>query len=406
MPRVIISGAGIAGAVLAYWLGKNGFQVIVVERSLPDNQSGQIVDVEGPAREIVKRMGVLEEIQSKVTHEAGIRFVDDSSREFARFPAGETEASSEIEIMRPALTGALLGAADGLSNVEFRYGRTIKSLQQTESKVIVDIREKMKDTISKEEFDVLIACDGMRSSTRDMILPASMRKSCVKSVNAFAAFFSIPAEPQDRPFCNIHVAQGRRTALTKPWTEKETSAYLTYCKFDQKLHDMREARNVDLQKRTMAEIFKDHGWETDRLIKGMMETKNFYFEEISQVMLDKWSQGRCVLLGDTAYSPSPFTGEGTNLAILGAYILASKMVKDMENPTKAFEEYEKDMRPYVNKVQPIPLGGYAPLLVNPDTSWGIWMQRIILSWISWLQPWKYFPNAGKRGTTSYNLPDL
>ena len=389
--------------MLAYWLGKHGLQVVVVERSLSDNQSGQIIDVEGPAREIVKRMGVLEEIQSKVTHEAGIRFLDDSSREFAILPVGQTVVSNEIEIMRPALAGVLLGAADGFPNVEFRYGRTIQSLRQTDSKVIVDIREKAKDTISQEEFDILVACDGLRSATRDMILPTSQRQSCVKSVNAFFAFFSVPAEPQDRPYANAYSAPGRRSVVTKPLTEKETSAYLNCFKSDQRLRDARESRDVELQKKTVAEIFQGLGSGTDRLIKGMMETQNFYFEEISQVKLTTWSQGRCVLLGDTAYCPSPLTGQGTNLAILGAYVLASKIVKNPENPTDAFEQYEKDMRPYVNKVQPIALRGYLPLLINPDTSWGIWILRTILSWLLWLQPWKYLPALVN---VSYDLPDF
>ena len=389
--------------MLAYWLGKHGLQVVVVERSLSDNQSGQIIDVEGPAREIVKRMGVLEEIQSKVTHEAGIRFLDDSSREFAILPVGETAVSNEIEIMRPALAGVLLGAAESFPNVEFRYGRTIQSLRQTDSKVIVDIREKAKDTISQEEFDILVACDGLRSATRDMILPTSQRQSCVKSVNAFSAFFSVPAEPQDRPYANAYSAPGRRSVFTKPLTEKETSAYLSCCKFDQRLRDARESRDVELQKKTVAEIFQGLGCGTDRLIKGMMETQNFYFEEISQVKLTTWSQGRCVLLGDTAYCPSPLTGQGTNLAILGAYVLASKIVKNPGNPTDAFEQYEKDMRPYVNKVQPIALRGYLPLLVNPDTSWGVWILRTILSWVSRLQPWKYLPGLVN---VSYDLPDF
>ena len=403
MPRIIISGGGIAGAVLAYWLGKHGLQVVVVERSLSDNQSGQIIDVEGPSQEIVKRMGVLEEIRSKVTHEAGIRFLDDSSREFAILPVGQTIASNEIEIMRPALAEVLLGAADGFPNVEFRYGRTIQSLRQTDSKVIVDIQEKAKGIISQEEFDILVACDGLRSATRDMILPPSQRQSCLKSVNAFTAFFSIPAEPQDRPYANVYSAPGRRSVFTKPLTDKETSAYLSCCKFDQRLRDARESRDVELQKKTVAEIFQGLGWETDRLIKGMMETHNFYFEEISQVKLPKWSQGRCVLLGDTAYCPSPLTGQGTNLAILGAYVLASKIIKNPENPMDVFEQYEKDMRPYVNKVQPIALRGYLPLLINPDTSWGIWILRTVLSWLSWLQPWKYVPALTN---VSYDLPDF
>ena len=129
MQRVIISGAGIAGTVLAYWLGKNGFEVVVIERSSSDNQSGQIIDVEGPAQGIVERMGVMEEIRSKVTHEAGIRFVDDLNREIAKFPAGQTGISNEIEIMRPALAEVLLSAADSFPNVEFRYNQKIQSLQ-------------------------------------------------------------------------------------------------------------------------------------------------------------------------------------------------------------------------------------------------------------------------------------
>ncbi|KAI9799742.1 MAG: hypothetical protein M1833_003861 [Piccolia ochrophora] len=403
MPRVIISGGGIAGTVAAYWLGKHGFQVVVAERSSSENQSGQIIDVEGPAQEIVKRMGVMEDIQSKTTHEAGIRFVDDSGQEFATFPAGKTGISNDIEIMRPALVEALVGAAGSLANVEFRYGRTIQSIQQTDSKVIVEIQERGKDTNPTEEFDILIACDGLRSRTRDMILPVDKRQSCLKSLNVFAAFFSIPAKPQDRPYWNLYVAPGRRSASTKPYTEKETSAYLTYGKYDQKLHDARESRDVKLQKETLAGIFQGLGWETDRLVKGMMEAQNFYFEEITQVKVDKWSEGRCVLLGDTAYCPSPLTGQGTNLAILGAYVLASKIVTDAEHPTRAFEEYEKDIRPYVNKVQPIPLGGYLPLLANPDTSWGIWIYRTIASWISWLQPWKYFPDIKN---VPYDLPDF
>ncbi|KAI4273490.1 MAG: hypothetical protein LQ337_004591 [Flavoplaca oasis] len=403
MARVMISGAGIAGTVHAYWLGKNGFDIVVVERSMSSTQSGQIIDVEGPAQEIVTRMGLIEEIRSNVTHEAGIRFVDDSGNEFARFPVGSTGVSNEIEIMRPAMAGILLAAAEHLPNVKFRNGCTIQGLQQTTSDVIVDVHDKANDTTSQERFDILVAADGLRSPTRDLILPASEKASCLKSVDVFAAFFSIPAEPQDRPYANLYQATGRRGLFTKPMNEQETSAYVMHCKYDQRLHDARESRDVDRQKKAIAALYQGLGWETDWLVKGMMETKNFYFEEISQVKLNKWSHGRCVLLGDTAYCPSPLTGQGTNLAILGAYLLANKMVKNMENTVKAFEEYETEFRPYVNNVQPIPLGGYLPLLINPDTSWGLWIQRTILSWISWLQPWNYFSNIKN---VPYTLPDF
>lgn len=383
--------------------GKNGFEVVVIERASSKSYLGQIIDVEGPCEEIVKRMGVIGEIRSKVTHEAGIRFVDEKNQEFARFPAGKSGVSKEIEIMRPALADVLRDAADKFPNVEFRYGQSIQSLQKTESSVIVDIQERGKRETSKEECDFLVACDGLRSTTRDMILPVSERQSCLKSTGFFAAYFSVPAEPQDRPYANVYSAPGRRTVLTKPWTERETSAYLTYGKYDQKLHDARGTRDVDLQKRSFAEVFRGLGGPADRIVKGMMDSQNFYFEEITQVVLDKWSQGRCVLLGDTAYCPSPLTGQGTNLAILGAYLLASKLVDHADDPTEAFEQYEKDMRPYVNKMQPIPLRGYLPLLINPETSWGIWILRTIVSWVSWLQIWKFLPTPASK---AFELPEL
>jgi 2-polyprenyl-6-methoxyphenol hydroxylase-like FAD-dependent oxidoreductase len=167
-------------------------------------------DVEVPAEEIAKRMRVMDEIPSKMTHEASIRFVDDSNQEFG--------ISNEIEIMRPALARVLLDAADIFPNVEFRYGCIIQSLQQTNSKVIVYVQEKVQNTISKEEFDILVACDGLHSTIRDIILLVS---ESLKSVNAFGAFFTISAEPQDRPYWNFYLAPVRMFASTKPWTEKK-----------------------------------------------------------------------------------------------------------------------------------------------------------------------------------------
>lgn len=381
--------------MLAYWLGKHDFEVVVLERASPENQQGQIIDVVGPAQEIVTKMGLLEEVMASVTHEAGFSLVDSSNRTVGTVKAGQTAATKEIEIMRPTLAGILLKAAKSFDHVDFWYGCTIIDLQQNGSSVTIEIRDRDKSLTSKETFDYLVACDGLRSSTRDMILPATERDSCLKPIDCFVAFFNIPAESHDRPYARCYHAPGRRNASMKPMTDKVSSVYLCLAKYDQRLHDARQSRDIERQKQAIRELFDGAGWECDRLTKGMAQTENFYFEELCQVKLNKWSRGRCVLLGDTAYAPSPLTGQGTNLAILGAYVLASKLVKQPQQPEQAFEDYEKDMRQYVNKVQPIPLWGYAPLLFNPETSWGIWLLRWVVSWAAWLEPWKYLPDVQK-----------
>ncbi|MFE3027616.1 FAD-dependent oxidoreductase [Nocardia tengchongensis] len=61
---VLISGAGIAGATLAYWLGRNGFDVTVVERASAQRSSGNPIDVKGPAVDVVESMGVMPELRA------------------------------------------------------------------------------------------------------------------------------------------------------------------------------------------------------------------------------------------------------------------------------------------------------------------------------------------------------
>ncbi|KAH6877075.1 oxidoreductase [Thelonectria olida] len=364
--RVLIAGGGIAGPVLAYWLGKSGYKVVVLERLQEhQRQAGQVIDIEGPSKEIVSRMGILDEIQQGSTKEAGVSFVDESGRALGMFPAGQSAGATKlIEIMRPVLGKILFDAADAFENVEFRFGCTVASSEQSENAVQV-------------EYSTIRG-----TKTRDLILPGTNSQSCIKSLNVFVAFFSIPTQPQDGPCSRLYTMTGRKSALIKPMTEEESSAYFIHAKYDQELHEARESRDIEKQKEVLARRYRGCGWETDRIVQGMLETDNFYFEEISQVKLDKWSHGRCVLLGDAAWCPSPLTGQGTNVAILGAYVLASKLVEHGDDLECALGEYERDMRPFVSTIQSIPLGGYAPLIGNPDSSWGVWLFRSVVSWVS------------------------
>lgn len=305
--------------------------------------------------------------------------------------------------MRPELVKILLEAADSLPNVTFLYGRQIQTLQQSSTSVTVTILEKTTQITSTSTHDLLIAADGLRSPTRALILPPSANNTCLYPLNAFTAFFTIPAQPQDLPWSTFHGTSGRKAALTKPCTPTVTSAYLTTLQPSPALRSARESRNVDAQKRALADLFHGTGWETDRLVSGMLASENFYFEELTQVKLPKWHEGRCALLGDTAYCPSPLTGQGTNLAILGAYVLAEKIVREKGDPQRTFEAYERELRPYVEKVQPIPLWGYLPWLVNPETRVGVWVNRKLLGWVSWLRLWRWIPDIKNE---AYELPDL
>lgn len=393
--RILICGAGVAGSTLAYWLARHDFQVVVVERSLAEQTAGQGIDIEGPGLEIVKLMGVLDKINEMMTGEEGFAIVDEQFRPCGIFEAGGVSLTRSVEIMRGDLTEILYKAADESANVTFHFQTTIQSLRQTQGKVIVDLENKNNKTIWTEQFDFVVGADGVRSRTRELVMGSAEKLNCLKSVGCFAAFFSIPKQDQDWPLARLcQFTNGRSICIRPLGNESKTSSvYLGHLRDDDpSLCRAKDAGDRQMQKEAFAKVFSGLGWETPRVIEQMMRAENFYFDQIMQVKLPKWSQNRVVLLGDAAYAPSPLTGKGTLLAILGAYVLAQELSRNRDEESAAFEKYEERLRSYVEDAQNIPLGGYAPYLLNPQTSWGIWLFRTIATFVAWTKLSKILPD--------------
>ena len=398
--RVLISGAGVAGSILAFWLARHDFQVVVVERSKAEQKAGQGLEIEEPALKVVKAMGILDKLIEKKTGEIGFDLLDERGRSHGIFEVGGPSLTGALEIMRGDLTEVLYKAADESANVTFRFETTIQSLRQAQDKVIVELENRNNRTAETEEFDFVVGADGAKSRTRQLVMGSPEELDCFKPVGAFNAYFSIPKEDHDWPYSKLCHFPGRRILWMRPVGKesKTTSVYLIY------LHDdvpaLRRANAAGdrlKQKEAFAELYSGLGWETPRVIEQMMKAENFYSDELMQVKLQKWSQNRVVLLGDAAWAPTPFTGQGNQLAIIGAWVLAQEMSRN-RTPV-AFETYEKRLRPYVEQSQNIPLGGYAPYMLCPQTAWGIWLLRTIFylgSWVvrfmSWTKLGRMFPD--------------
>ncbi len=83
----------------------------------------------------------------------------------------------------------------------------------------------------------------------------------------------------------------------------------------------------------------------------MQDSSNFYFDSINQIMMESWSKGRVVLVGDAGYSASLSTGQGTTVAMVGAYVLAGELATHKYDLQTAFSNYESELREYVNNNQ-------------------------------------------------------
>ena len=377
--HILISGAGIAGPALAWWLAKTGARITIVEKARSLLPHGQNIDISGSARTVIKMMGLKEKVLELNTTEKGTKFIDANGTPYASFPVREGFAASptsEWEILRGDLAMVLYEATKDFPNVEYVFGTTI-------SKVISNDDDSVKVILSNgetKEYDLLVAADGQWSKVRKACFPPE--SITVVDKNMYIGYFTIPRLPSDNDWWNIYQALDSRIISVRPDPHGTIRAMLTLmpCTAAQK-HAWQEASKSDRQTQQdlLRKKFADAGWQAHRLLDAMDQAPDFYFQAVQQIKMAKWSSSRVICLGDTAYAPTPLTGMGTSLAVIGAYVLAGELSKldEGEHPARALEAYEDVVRPFVEEAQYIPF--FIPGLAHPETAWKRWLLRMLLS---------------------------
>ncbi|KAG0647703.1 Monooxygenase CTB7 [Hyphodiscus hymeniophilus] len=388
--KVLISGAGIAGPCLAYWLSRArpNFSITIIERSATPRVTGQSIDIHGPAIEVVKRMKLDEAIRSCHTTETGTRIFNSSGKPCAQFDAGDT-FTAQYEILRADLSQIFLEATEGLDNVQYKYGDSIKSLDQREKIVHVTFTGG-----SEETFDLVVAADGGTSRTRPMILDGEILKDSYKSLGQYIAFFSIPSRPDDPKLWQIYNAPKGLSVMTRPHRTPSTiGAYLCITKPARGQRDPvvddAMTKGTEAQKRILHEYFDNAGLEAKRVLDGMDKSEDFYMSLAAQVKLRKWTNGRAVVLGDAAWATF---GVGTTLAIEGAYMLAGELskIQSGDDIPCALERYEEVFRPLYMKQEELPPG--FPQLAFPQTAWALTLLRSAMWFVSKTKIHKLLPS--------------
>lgn len=381
--QILISGASVAGPALAFFLARAGAKVMIVEKAPSLRTGGQNVDIRGVGLNVVRRMGLEAAAIHRATQEEGVAFVDASDRRRAEFPVDRSgqhlSMTAEIEIMRGDLGQIFYDAT--CNDVRYIFGNSIESMVEQDQKVRVLFKDGLK-----EQFDLVIAADGLGSATRSLIFGYDKQESPIRSLGQYVAWFKIPRHENDGAWARWYNAPGRRMILLRPDPKAEASQEITraslwICSDSPRLQGYAKL-GITEQKALMHDFFSDAGWEASRVLAEMDSADDFYMQEVAQVKMDEsWSRGRMAVLSDAAYCPSPISGMGTTVALVGAYILAGEIARSPTDLQAAFASYERLMRPFVTKAQKLIPG--APHLANPETAWGVWVMHMILSLVSW-----------------------
>jgi 2-polyprenyl-6-methoxyphenol hydroxylase-like FAD-dependent oxidoreductase len=343
--RVLVVGASIAGPALAHWLRRRGAEVTVVERAPELRPGGQAVDARGVAKEVIRRMGLDAEVRAACTDTAGARTVDVDGNVLETFAVEDDGGDgyiSDIEILRGDLSQVLYD--DTRDGVEYVFGDRIAELTQDADGVDVVFAGG-----DRRRFDLVIGADGLHSALRATVFGPHER--FVRHLGLVLAFYSVPNEfGLDRWLTEYKEPESGRTALLRPI--QDATRAMAMFSFPSPDFDV-DYRDVPAQKRLLRERTDGMGWLAPRILAHLDDTPDFYLDQVAQVVMDRWSSGRVGLIGDAAFSSSPMSGQGTGLALVGAYLLAGELAAADWDPEVGFARYEERMRSFVEANQEI-----------------------------------------------------
>ena len=358
MPRrILITGASVAGNTAAWWLGRHGFDVTVVERAPAFRDGGQNVDVRGVGRAVLRRMGLEQAALAQGTGEAGTAWVDGRGRAVAAFtmdPSLGDGPTAEMEILRGDLARLLYEPAR--QRATYRFGDHVTRIDDAADAATVTFASG-----ASARYDAVLVAEGVGSTTRERVFPGAADP---RWMDLTIAYFTIPRTPDDDRDWRWYNAPGGRGISLRPDRHGTTRAMLTLRQPPGGEQDW----GADRQKAYLRQRFADAGWQAERVLAGLDTTADFYFDVLRQVRMRRWSRGRVAVTGDAAWCATPLAGIGTTLAVTGAYVLAAELAA-CDDVAAAFAAYERAMRPMVEDGQGVPK--IAPKLMNPNSRAGI-----------------------------------
>ncbi|MFC3450300.1 FAD-dependent monooxygenase [Amycolatopsis speibonae] len=347
MSTVLISGASIAGPALAYWLHRYGFDVTVVEKSDAVRGGGYPIDIRGTAVDAVRQMGVLPQLQAAHINTQRLTFVDaDGERITALRPDAINGGvvGHDLEVPRGDLTSVLYDTIR--DDVEFLFNDSIASLDQHADRVDVRFRSGTERT-----FDLVVGADGLHSNTR--ALAFGPEEQFHRYIGYCFAGFTMRNDFGLSHEGVLWNTPGRAAALYAVGDGDTVHGFLNFARPEAPIDAFRDPA---AQRELIASVFAGDGWHIPLMVDTMRAADDLFFDVVSQIRMPRWSSGRVVLVGDAAHAPSFLTGQGSSLALVGAYLLARELAMTTDH-TEAFAAYEQSLRGFVELNQALVTAG-------------------------------------------------
>jgi 2-polyprenyl-6-methoxyphenol hydroxylase-like FAD-dependent oxidoreductase len=365
---VLVCGASVAGPTLAYWLRRHGFTPTVIERTpaLRKGLGGHAVDLLGPAVDVAERMGILPQVMAAATQTQliSLQRPGKSPVEVDLRTIIPGISTRHVEIMRGELASILYEATR--DDVEYVFGDSIRTLDEDGDGVTVTFEHG-----SARRFGLVAGADGLHSIVRRLTFGEEFRFR--RYLGGYLGVFTLPNYLGLVGRMLAYTTAGKLAATYPVRQTGQARALFLFRRTEETNYDHRD---LEQQKRLLRQAFADQAWEVPRLLAELEHAPDFYFDSISQILMDTWTAGQVTLVGDAGYCPGPAVGGGTSIAVVGAYVLAGELRAAGGDHTAGFGNYETEMREFVRRSRSI--GPTSMKSIIPRTSMQVWLTTQLL----------------------------
>ena len=362
--NVAISGAGVAGPTLAYWLMRDGHSPTLIETAPTLRTGGYMTDFWGVGYDVAERMEILPAIRAAGYALQEVRYVDGRGR-----TAGSISANTMVRelgdrftsLPRGDLAATIYHAVEGRG--ETLFGTTIASIQEHPGGVALKFADG-----TERDFDLVIGADGLHSTVRALVFGPQAKFE--KHIGYYVAAFETDGyRPRDELAYVSYGYPGRQ--ISRFAQRGDRTMFLLV--FAAEHLDGSEPRSVHERKATLVRVFAGARWEWPNIVESLQTTDEIYFDRVSQISMGAWTKGRVALVGDAGACVSLVAGEGAGLGMTEAYVLAGELALAEGDHDRAFAAYERRLRRFVEGKQKSARGFASSF--TPRTALGVWLRN-------------------------------
>jgi 2-polyprenyl-6-methoxyphenol hydroxylase-like FAD-dependent oxidoreductase len=337
--KVLISGAGIAGLSLALRLRQRGIEPVVVERAPRLRDGGYVLALSDPGLGAAERMGVADALRAARHPPHRLAYVDGAGRERHAIDSRAIDrlvGERQFNLMRGDIERALYDRVR--DDVEVRFGTTVESLRVGKARAVAGLTGG-----DEVVCDLIVGADGLHSRVR--ALRFGPEEGFVRPLGSRVAAFLLDRAgfPDARPGTSYSLTEvGRAAALG--WLDRDRLvAFLIW--------RAGEGPRPDGAEEELRRAFAGAGWLVPAILDRVPGAGDLYLDDVAQVAMPRWSDGRTALLGDAAFAVSLIAGKGATLAMAGAVVLADALADDPGDVGAACARFEARLRPWVEAAQ-------------------------------------------------------